>query len=382
MRTIKKLIMIVLFYLMRVFPIRKDKIVISSYLGQGYGDNAKYIVEQLLKQDTPYDIVWLVRNMSTEFPQGVRKVSYLSVRSVYEQATARVWIDNRRKPGYVRKRKGQFYLMTWHGGIGLKKVEEDAADSLPPSYIAAAKRDSRMADLFLSNSKWVTDEYRKAFWYEGRIVEIGFPREDIFYRERLETVRRIKSQLGISEDAKIVLYAPTFRQNIGEEPLLTYQINWERVIENCRKRFGGEWKGLIRLHPNLLLVQDKLSLPEMVKNVTAYPDMQELLLASDILISDYSSCIFDFAITKRPVFLYTPDLSEYLKNRDLYFDLRHLPFPLAESEEALADVLIQFNAEKYRDDLREFMDACGVVSGGNAAEATAEMIRGVVEGKA
>ena len=156
MRVVKEKIVAFVFYIMRIFPIKKDKIVVSSYLGQGYGDNGKYIVEQLLKQEKHYDIVWLLRDSNNGFPEGVRSVRYLSIRSVYEQATAKVWIDNRRKPDYVRKRKGQFYLATWHGGLALKRIEKDAPEALPSHHIKAAKRDSRMVDLFLSNSSWLT----------------------------------------------------------------------------------------------------------------------------------------------------------------------------------------------------------------------------------
>ena len=326
MRVVKEKIVAFVFYIMRIFPIKKDKIVVSSYLGQGYGDNGKYIVEQLLKQEKHYDIVWLLRDSNNGFPEGVRSVRYLSIRSVYEQATAKVWIDNRRKPDYVRKRKGQFYLATWHGGLALKRIEKDAQEALPSHYIKAAKRDSRMVDLFLSNSSWLTEKYRQSFWYNGQIAEIGLPREDVFYKVSADSVSRIKTQLGVPEGKQILLYAPTFRKTMDEASLGVYQIDWKRLLESCRNRFGGEWIGMVRLHPNLAAIQDRLALPSAVRNVSTYPDMQELLLAADVLITDYSSIVFDSVYLNCPVLYFVPDYELFLAG--VSHNYRQLDLPL------------------------------------------------------
>ena len=379
MRVVKEKIVAFVFYIMRIFPIKKDKIVVSSYLGQGYGDNGKYIVEQLLKQEKHYDIVWLLRDSNNGFPEGVRSVRYLSIRSVYEQATAKVWIANRRKPDYVRKRKGQFYLATWHGGLALKRIEKDAQEALPSHYIKAAKRDSRMVDLFLSNSSWLTEKYRQSFWYNGQIAEIGLPREDVFYKVSADSVSRIKTQLGVPEGKQILLYAPTFRKTMDEASLGVYQIDWKRLLESCRNRFGGGWIGMVRLHPNLAAIQDRLALPSTVRNVSTYPDMQELLLAADVLITDYSSSMFEYSYTDRPVFLYTPDLDAYMADRNFYFNLRDLPFPLAENEEALTHSIQHFDLDAYHKALRYFLRQLGIVPGGDASRRAADIIRRAIE---
>ena len=108
------------FYICRVIPIKQNKIVVSSYDGKGYGDHGKYICNALLAQGADVDIVWLSGNPNDVFPTGIRPVKFKSLRSIYEQATAKVWIDNKRKKHYVRKRKGQYYIQIWHGGLGLK----------------------------------------------------------------------------------------------------------------------------------------------------------------------------------------------------------------------------------------------------------------------
>ena len=149
---IKSIIAKSLFFIFRIFPIQRNKIVIDNYAGKGFGDNGKYIALELLRRKCDFDIVWLARNLKEEFPDGIRLVSYASLKSIYEQATAKVWIDNLRKASYVRKRSGQYYIMTWHGGIGPKKIEKEAEDQLGEEYLQGAKNDSKMANLFLAEA--------------------------------------------------------------------------------------------------------------------------------------------------------------------------------------------------------------------------------------
>lgn len=377
---LKYKIMVALFYLMRIFPVKRNKIVFCSFSGKGFGDNCKYIALELLKQSQKYDLVWLTADGDDEsVPRQVRTVKYLSLRSVYEQATAKVWVDNRRKPGYVRKRKNQYYIQTWHAGISLKKVEKDAELAMPQYYIWAAKRDSKMADLFLSSSKWDTECYRRAFWYDGHILEEGLPRQDIIFNLTDEKKSLLKKKIGIDEKYKIAMYAPTFRKNMTEKDLSVYSIDWNNFLEILRKRFGGTWKGMIRLHPNVSKYVNSLQLPTNVLNVTNYPDMQELIAISDVAITDYSSAILEFAMTGRPGFIFAVDLEDYKKDRDLYFSLEELPCPLALSNEQLIENVKLFDARKYAESVRAFYHGrCGLFEGGHASEAVAQIIDRII----
>lgn len=374
MELMKQYIMILLFYMFRIFRIKNNKIVICSYLGKGYGDNAKYIVNELLGTDKHYDIVWLLRNMNDQLPDGVRAVKYNTIKSVYEMVTAKVWIDNRRKPLFVRKRKGQVYIMTWHGGIGLKKVEKAAVDALPDTYIRAAINDSKMADLFISNSKWTTKIYRDYFWYDGPILEVGLPREDVLFRDNSNLKNKVFSQYGIQSDAKVVLYAPTFRKSKCVSDLDLYSLNWDELIQTYEYRFGGKWIGMIRLHPNIANQANLLVLPENIVNVTDYPDMQELLAISDSLITDYSSCVFDFGATKKPAFIYAVDLEEYIKDRDFFFTFDEIPFDMAQDEDGLRKNISNYIEEDYQKKVTSFYEECGFFKGGESAKKIAEYI--------
>ena len=379
LETVKERILTSLFYAMRPFPIKKNKIAITNYFGQGYGDNAKYIVEELQKSGKKLDIVWMVRNMDAKFPAGVRAVKYMSPQYVYEMATARIWINNSRQLAFVRKRKGQFYIMTWHAGIAFKRVEKDVESSLPPRYVDAAKADSKMADLFLSDSKWTTELYRRSFWYDGKIGEFGLPRQDVLFKQDSKKIGRVRRKLGIKDNAHILLYAPTFRKNnvFNEsfDSMKVYDLDWNRVLSELSNKFGGEWIGLIRLHPNIADLKNNLVLPENVLDATFYPDMQELLMISDCLITDYSSCVFDFGMAGKKAFLYALDLEEYQKDRDLYFKHGELPFPLTQSTEELVSCIWNFDSDEYDKQLNAFFhDRCGVYEGGHASEITAGII--------
>lgn len=371
----KELFGILLFYFFRLFPINNNKIVISSYLGKGYGDNAKYIVNELLKEDR-LDIVWLVRGNNTTFPKKIRIVKYGSLASFYEMVTARIWIDNRRKPGYVRKRKGQYYINTWHASISLKKVEKDAGESLSKNYINAAKKDSKMCDLFLSGGDWETNLYQRAFWYSGEILKCGYPRQDILFNNDLCLWKQIKKKLEIAEETKILLYAPTFRKGFQDSSINNdvYSLAWNRVLDSMKNRFGGSWIGLIRLHPNIASLSFQLNLPESVIDVSNYDDMQELMLVSDCMITDYSSSIMEFGLQGRPGFLFAVDMENYIKDRNTYFDLNQLPFPLGTDNDSLIMNITKFDAEKYEADLKSFYKNCGVYEGGKASTTVAKVV--------
>lgn len=374
-------ILTALYYFMRVFPIKKNKIVISNFYGRGFGDNGKYIAKELLSQSVDYDIVWLTDKRDDEMPDVIRISKYLargsfSIKTIYEEVTAKIWIDNCRKEPWVRKRKKQYYIQTWHGDFGPKRIERDAIDKLSDTTIHAAIRDSKMVDLMVSGSKFKTKQYETVFWYDGKIAEIGSPRCDIIISNDFNQKVSIKQKLGYNDCAKILMYAPTFRDGMCEDLLSIFALPWESVLDALTKRFGGTWFGMLRLHPNLTKLSDKLRLPENVVNVSTYPDIQELLLVCDSLVTDYSSALYEFALTGKPGFIYATDITEYEKERDVYFSLRSTPFPVAQSKDELISNIIKFNEQIYNEQHRAFYsNVVGQVYSRNAAEAIADKIK-------
>lgn len=319
-------------------PVQKNRIVFSSYNGRGWSDSPKAICEVLLQSGEDLDLVWLCRDEAAAktLPPGVRAVPNRGLKKLRALASARVWVDNCRKYENL-KRKGQLYLQTWHG-FALKKLEQDAETGLESAYVKAAKRDSAQCDVFVAGSGFMEKLYRSVFWYSGPVLKTGTPRNDVFYRNHAELHARVCKALGLPEDRKLALYAPTFRDDHSTE---AYRLDTDMVRRKAEENFKGEWSVLVRLHPNVadqakgLFAYDG----DRLVNVTDYPDMQELLCAAGLLITDYSSSLFDYALTGKPVVQFATDIESYRQGRDFYFPLDALPFPLAQSNEELESIL-------------------------------------------
>lgn len=368
MTFIKKYIFLVLIHFFNLLPIKNNKIFFFSYYGSGYGCNPKYITEYILERypKDQYDVVWAFNDLKSKTHLNFRKVRTMSLKYFYELCTSKVVITNFRTTDLFVKRKGQYYIQTWHSSLRLKQIEKDAEADLPESYVEMAKKDSLKCDLLLSGCQYSTDIFKKAFWYEGPIFEAGTPRNDMLFRQEPEKREKILKSLGLKSDVNIILYAPTFRKN---NDMSVYQFDDRKLLEAVKKRFGGKWIVLVKLHPHLLSKANQLTFGPNVLDVTTYDDIQELLSITDLLISDYSSLIFDFAITQRPCFLYVPDVDEYIRNdRDLYFNLFELPFISAFSNQDLLDKIMEFNLGDYQRHLSGFLEKVGSYEKGSASE--------------
>ncbi|WP_110114932.1 CDP-glycerol glycerophosphotransferase family protein [Bacillus sp. CGMCC 1.16541] len=367
-------------YLLWIFPVKQNKIAISNYYGKGFGDNGKYISEELLKKGNNYDIVWLLKKdliNKVKFPRGIRVVEYGSFKALYELVTAKVWIDNCRKAFYPPKRKEQYYIQTWHGGVALKKVEKDVENKLDRLYVENAIKDSKMADVFISNSSLCTNMYRTAFWYDNKILEYGSPRCDILVNYDYKVEKKVRSYFKISDDVKLLIYAPTFRADGTTD---AYDIDFNKLLKTLEEKWGGKWCVLVRLHPNVSMKSKLMEYTSNIINASDYDDMYELLAASNILITDYSSSMFEFSLTGKIVILYASDIKSYEKDRNFYFELNHLPYPVAENNYQLQSLLNNFDEGLYSLRLNSFLSKIGINEKGNASTKLVELIDNVVKG--
>lgn len=374
---VKKLYMLMLRFPMSLVKIKENKVVFVNYQGKGYGDNPKYIANEL-RNNPNIDLVWLLRsdiNNRGWIPKNVRVAEYGSFSGLWEMATAKVWISNCRLDFNPFKKKKQYYIQTWHGDIGLKKAEADSETSLSEKYVRLAKNDSKMIDLFIGGNQWFSNVIKRAYWYSGKIEEIGTPRRDIFYNYSIEDIKKIKMDLGVNINEKLFLYAPTFRKKQDYESFSVYGLDFERVKKALEKRFGGTWRGLVRLHPNVSEYNEQLRIPESVIDVTNYPDMQELLLISDCCITDYSSAIFDFAVTGKIGFIYAEDIEEYEKDRGMLFAFSETPFACGRSNNEIENIILNFNDNDYKYRNKMFYsEKIGLYDDGNASKHIADVI--------
>lgn len=353
----------------RILPVNHRKITVVSFYGRGFSGNAKVIVQEILDRKLDIEIVWAVKNLKhNDLPDGVKPIKYESLAYIYHMATAGVWIDNCRKWQYVVKKPSQLYINTYHA-LPFKQVEADAADVLDESYIKSAINDSKMCNLFVSNSGFMTELYRNGFWYEGEVLECGSPRNDIFF----QTIDRAKicQKIGVDPAKKLVLYAPTFRRNGGLE---VYDLNYHKIIEAHRAKFGGQWKLLLRLHPNIAAKSSQLNLSDDVIDVSMYDDMQELLTVADSLIIDYSSSIFDYILTNRPCFMYANDFAEYNQDRGLYFELDELPFKCAFDQDELLRNVADFKQAEFSHKNQAFQQKYNYKEKGHAAKSVTDWL--------
>ena len=357
--------------------VHKGRLMCWAYTFKQYSCNPRYLTEYLLENNPEFEIFWVFKGHvdTSGVDKRIKCVRYKSLRYFLLVNTAEFLITNARTDPYRiywHKRKGQKYVMLWHGGVALKRIEKDAESQLSYSYLKKAKIDSKVCDLMVSGCRFQTSLLKEKFWYDGEILEKGIPRNDVFFDKARhpEMREKICRKYGISSDSRIVLYAPTFRRDKSIEP---YRINWSRVVPELRKIYGTEKVSiLLRLHPNLIGKADASSLVnyESVIDVTRYHDMQELLCVSDLLITDYSSSMFDITMLKKPCMLYATDIEKY--NRGYYFDFAELPFPLARNEEELIGNIRTFDSAAYDESVESFFEKhIGLCEDGNASKAIA-----------
>lgn len=356
-------------YIGALFPIKNNKVFVSSYAGMGFGCNAKAVVLKLHEKNPELDIVWQLKDLNDEMPSWIRKVKIGSFLSYFEMATAKVWIDNKRKPLHIRKRDGQFYIQTWHGYNGPKKAEGDTPWALSKGYLALAKHDSSMIDLFVSNGTHFTNTIRRAFWYDGEIIEEGAPRCDILHDKNYKS-RKVRDFFNIPQDSAIVLYAPTFRNSKRN----VYDIDFSRLRETLIKKYNKDVRVLLRLHPNMRTMNLGFVYNEWLLNASLYPDMYELMAEASFFITDYSSSLFEFASTLKPTFIYASDVADYTNERGFHFDLMKLPISLSQNNIELVDNIMSFDEREFESEMKLFLEHVGIKETGHASEFIADRI--------
>ena len=340
-------------------PIQKNKIVFDNFNGNGFGGKPAIIAQELIKKEINAELIWVSYEKPKGMDQKIKWIQYESNEAYKAWRTAHIWIDNVRHKNNPPKRKGQYYIQTWHGSIGMKKVEMLAEDKLSESYIKTAKEDSKIADLLLASCETVKQRMEKDFWYNGEIMISEF--SGVASPEEREQMRsKVCCTFNISNSCNIILYAPTFRNN----PDYNYfSLDFFMLMETVAKKFGGDWCIITRLHPNVYYNNKLYRYDSRVYNGTLYPDIDDLMYASDIVISDYSGIVFDAIRRNIKTFLFAPDFEEYeSKERGFVIDPRSIPAPMAMSQMDLIENIETFDYESYLNKCKCFNDNIGYVS--------------------
>lgn len=367
------------------YPIQSNKIVFKSF--GTYSDHGKYITEQLLKSDADLDIVWVLTNLKEKVPDGIRKVwSKNWKKYIYEMETAHIWIINTMLPPYIIKRDGQVYIHTKHwASITLKKFYLDAPTVADVETDAEDwRRNGKYMDYIFTGSRFDSESCRRGFGFEKKTVEVGSARTDAMFKGKL-CRQKVTEVCHLEETGKILLYAPTYRYSrdtCGAHKVQTPNIDldFELARKALTAKFGGTWYILLRLHPSVAGESGKIHMQSYVLDVSTYPDSEELASACDVMISDYSSIMFEPAFVKKPVFLLATDLEEYIRyDYDFLIDYNTLPFPIAKTNSELYQNIMEFDHLKYEKEVTHFMKQYGVCEDGQAGVRAAKFIVGLVD---
>lgn len=386
-RYLKKSIMLVLLFPLRIFPIKRNRVVLHNDLTLKYAGNPKAVAESLVTTYSgEFEIIYTVqreKNYEWLRKKGIKTVKFNSFTYFYYAMTTAVFLTNSGGFSYLPMRRRQYVINTWHGGGAYKKSGLDLYGDTPlfrKDLLMAAKK----TDVFLSSCSRFTEVIspsmlvpKEAFW------EIGMPRNDMLVREDVAYRKIIRSKLGLKEGEKLVLFAPTYRKvddNYFKDRIaITYGIDCIRVCAALEKRFGGTWRFAFRLHPGVVN-RDKLPKGDIL-DFSEYEDMQDLLCAADVMINDFSSSMWDFMLTGRPSFMFAVDLDHYVETTQVHTPVSEWPFPHSVNNDELERNILEFDEDKYAADCKRHYEVLGGCETGRAAQLVSERIHEVCFGK-
>lgn len=346
-----------IFYLFWIFPIKKNRVIFTAYKGAQFSCNPKYIFIELYdKQKDKFEFVWCLNDatqLSSKY-ENVKIAKYKSLKHIYYQITSNVVILNHANPVYIPLRKKQLKINTWHGGGAYKKVSRAVKNDEYKFEDYKALYEIKDTDYFISSSRKFTEVMVESQMLPKSVyLEVGMPRNDLFFRKNEKLQQEIKDILKIDSKIKTVLYAPTYR-GAQDSQELNMTLDVKSVLKSLKGRFMGEWLMLMRTHINTIKTSN--SSDNHIIDVTSYPDMQELLLIADVLITDYSSSIWDFSLTKKPAFLFTPDLEKYIDKQGFYTDINEWSFPYSKTNEKLMKDILEFDNKTHENKIKKHLD--------------------------
>ncbi len=359
-------------------PINKKRVMFESFLGRNVSGNPKYLYEQMIKDglDNKYDLIWILNNIDEPINGSGKKVKRKTLKYYYYMATSKYWIFNCRQADEIIKRKENIYLQTWHG-TPLKKLAMDmdnvnmAGQTDINEYKEKFYNNSRRWDYLLIQNDYSREIFKKAFAFNKTILN-GYPANDILYTENnKESIDKIKDKLNIPKNKKIILYAPTWRDdNFYKKG--HYRMNIELDLDKMQKELGNEYIILLRMH---YLITNNINIEKYKGFVYDYSqgyDIQELYLVSDILITDYSSVMFDYSNLNRPIIFFTYDIEQYRDAlRGFYFDFEEeAPGPLVVDTEGVIECLKSIDDinKQYENKKERFYNKFCHIDDGNKAK--------------
>ncbi|MFC8590957.1 bifunctional glycosyltransferase/CDP-glycerol:glycerophosphate glycerophosphotransferase [Streptomyces atroolivaceus] len=362
-------------------PVRKGSVVFESHMGTCYGDSPRAVHEEVRARELPLRCVWSYADSPAGFPSDAALVRRWSWRYLWALARAEYWVDNQGFPQHLGKPSGTTYLQTWHGSAYKRMGFDETRVRMQnaPQRERLQQAVNRF-DHFLVRSEHDERTLARAYRLPERtLLRTGYPRNDALLaaRARDEAEGRLPrpalaAELGLPDHRKVVLYAPTFRGGPGKRRRQRLLLDAARFAE----RFGDTYTLLVRAH-YLEAASLPVCPPGTVVDVSGHHDVSELLALADVLVTDYSSIMFDYALLDRPIVLFAPDLDAYAAERGSYFDLREkAPGPVTETEEELFEVLARLKTADtgFQEQRAAFAAEFGGYDRGDAARAVVDTV--------
>ncbi|EFB34523.1 CDP-glycerol glycerophosphotransferase family protein [Segatella copri] len=372
------------------------KNVFFTSLGGQYNDNPKYISEKLHEMYPDINVIWAISNRSkqNDIPDYVKRVNFQSLKYYYYKNSSKVVVDNgagfylteTRNPVIfwlkkLLKNNQQFNLSTWHGNP-IKHI----GAQIPGNESWSKKTINTSSDILIAGCQKVKEIFESAFIGLMPVLLIGTPRTDILFNCNEDTKIRLKKKLGLPLDKNIILYAPTYRNTPEDSGVIQMSmIDFGRLFKTLHDKFNGDWVFVFRVHNMVLEVIntskeiENIDDNDRIINGNQFDDMNEYLAAADILLSDYSGCVYDVALTDKPCFLFAHDRENYEnRERGLYLPLTSFPYDFYDSFEALLNGVQNYQPDSCKIRRKEFLTMIGNVEDGNSA---INVIKRIIEPK-
>ena len=379
-----------LYYLGTYILSPKDNIILfESSNGRNYSGNPRYVYEEILNEglQEEFRCVWVFMNPEEqEIPGNGIKVKKSYFKFLYYAIRSGTWIFDSRHLYYLKKNKKTKYIQTWHGttlkklGLDMDYMDMSGSQNIK-RYHDEFKKNSSKWEYLISQNSYSSEIFKRAFAFNGKMLEIGYPRNDILINNNnKDYIDQIKSKFNIPKEKKVILYAPTWRDNEYYEGG-KYKFATKMDFDKMKEALSDDFVLIVKYH---YLVKDNIDwkkYDDFIIECDAKWDIQELYLASDIMITDYSSVMFDYAILRRPMLFFTYDLDFYKNSlRDFYFDmLEEVPGPLVENTGDLVEEIKNLNIEeyeaKYGEKYNNFQRKYNEFDKGTASKTVIEMIR-------
>lgn len=380
---VKRVVVLCYQVMCRILPVHKRTIVFGSNLGRNYSGNPKAIYEYMVQQglDEKYQLVWFFENTNQSIPGICKRVRYRSPAYLYYMSVARVWVFDCRQPKFLIKKKNVTYIQTWHG-TPLKKLALDMKDvtMAEGKNIEEYKKDfyknAQTWDYLISQNSYSTAIFRRAFSFYKTMLEVGYPRNDVLFEKSKESdIVSIKKKLGLPLDKKVILYAPTWRD---DEYYCqgSYKFSPSLAFHMFMDSLSKEYVCIVKYH---YLIEDAIDWSDYKDFIYAYDkgyDIADLYLVADLLITDYSSVMFDYSLLKRPMFFYAYDLEKYKDTlRGFYFNfVEEVPGPISLKTEDLIDDILHYDPNEYQEKYEKFIQKYNPIDDGSASEKVVSVI--------